>query len=630
MPVQLDLPTATKEKISIGSDPELAICSKTLQTLEADTFIEDGNRSNEFGLDGCSSTAEIRPAPSFNPIEHVENIKRILVKYSKNPFYKKAYGQVFMPSVMERGIGGHIHIGHRSIANIFMLSGSSANDLKSFVQYNLVPTLDMLLAVPVMFVENPQHARQRKLYGGYGKPGDFRWKDYGIEYRTLSSWIGNEKLAKAVVSLAYSISYDVLEKKYSAYNLFESIPNFYDHFMNHNLRSFRPMLPIIYDEIHKLTLFKDYKKFIEYLLVNAEKEKCLYKKDIKIAWKIPYLKVRKAVLYSILTLIRKMIQTLPIVNTLVPTQNIPFIRTVGNRSEETDRTRENINRVLNYILDEKHIDSSQEYGRVNLDYAYHSDFRIYIHYDERFLTEAKANRMVRLIGDAIHSFGFHDEVRIQLDAGFRSDHSATMGLTLSKGIFDEGHYLPEILTFICLLYANNAIYRSYKVSKKTGKKVGVTLLTRQLVKPLEKIAKPARVAREKWLKKVTPIKKELKKLYKEREAVEEQYRLAFELIGEEDKTLFVEKKRLSSKIDTLRNLIGEQKKDDVIYFDDPVTPIEISSYEQILSTSREAQQVPITTRTLGEWSTNSSIRLDSTAYERILRTSELDTSVERS
>lgn len=70
-----------------------------------------------------------------------------------------------------RSAGGHVHVG---------------TDKKPT---DLIKTMDLMLGVPSVLMDNDEE--RRKLYG---KAGCFRYKPYGVEYRTLSNfWIWDEK-----------------------------------------------------------------------------------------------------------------------------------------------------------------------------------------------------------------------------------------------------------------------------------------------------------------------------------------------------------------------------------------------------------------------------------------------------
>jgi hypothetical protein len=75
-----------------------------------------------------------------------------------------------------RSAGGHIHIGHEF---------ASPEDVVEFMKF-----MDLYAGVPSVLLDNGELRKQL-----YGKPGAFRYKPYGGEYRTLSNfWVFDRKL----------------------------------------------------------------------------------------------------------------------------------------------------------------------------------------------------------------------------------------------------------------------------------------------------------------------------------------------------------------------------------------------------------------------------------------------------
>lgn len=88
-----------------------------------------------------------------------------------------------------RSCGGHIHIGHPSIADNFPN------------QIGLTKAFDLFVGIPSIILDkDPTSARRRNLYG---KAGCHRPKPYGIEYRTPGNfWVATEELAGLVYRLS--------------------------------------------------------------------------------------------------------------------------------------------------------------------------------------------------------------------------------------------------------------------------------------------------------------------------------------------------------------------------------------------------------------------------------------------
>ena len=87
------------------------------------------------------------------------------------------------PNRLLRSAGGHVHIG-----------GIDTVPEKE----SAVRIMDYLCAVPLLFVDKDVRRR-----GLYGKAGAFRFKPYGVEYRTLSNhWVRDQELMRFVFNSA--------------------------------------------------------------------------------------------------------------------------------------------------------------------------------------------------------------------------------------------------------------------------------------------------------------------------------------------------------------------------------------------------------------------------------------------
>jgi len=71
---------------------------------------------------------------------------------------------------------GHIHVGYENPDPLTSLS--------------LIKAMDLFLGVPSILLDTDTERRKM-----YGKAGEYRFKMYGVEHRTLSTfWTANEKL----------------------------------------------------------------------------------------------------------------------------------------------------------------------------------------------------------------------------------------------------------------------------------------------------------------------------------------------------------------------------------------------------------------------------------------------------
>ena len=91
-----------------------------------------------------------------------------------------------------RGGGGHIHLGH-----------CDDNSIKQALKnYDImVPVLDIIVGnTCVMLDKNPLNKERRK---NYGRAGEYRMPEYGVEYRTLSNfWLKDYQLMSLVTGLS--------------------------------------------------------------------------------------------------------------------------------------------------------------------------------------------------------------------------------------------------------------------------------------------------------------------------------------------------------------------------------------------------------------------------------------------
>ncbi|KAF0198048.1 MAG: hypothetical protein FD169_111 [Bacillota bacterium] len=247
MPIFQKANPAYLEKIvSIGADPEFMLRDgRTGRLIMASRFFPRD------GLVGCDARfvkgavsgyplAELRPEPSYSPLQLVENIRITMNKALRLAPYSNVQWRAGSMPFGKFPIGGHVHfVG-------VPLSGQ------------LIRVLDNYLAVPLLLLEEPSTARRRRKK--YGYLGDFRHKEHGgFEYRTPASWLVSPQVTKAVMCLA-----KVLASEYQllTQDLF-LLPSAQEAFIAANREYFVPHFASIWSELSKTSTFKLYAADLE-------------------------------------------------------------------------------------------------------------------------------------------------------------------------------------------------------------------------------------------------------------------------------------------------------------------------------------------------------------------------------
>lgn len=210
------------EKFTIGADPELFL-QKDDKIISAEGIIggskndpkkvskkghciQEDNVMIEFNIPPCSSLQEF-----LDEINYMKDYLSVYVKL-KDPKYKLNYStsNIFDEKYLQseqarqfgcdpdfnvytkdfndspnaksnlRCCGGHIHIGYE-------------NPDEETTEH-IVYALDIMLGLDSVLIDNDKLRKQM-----YGKAGSFRFKPYGLEYRTLSNfWLSDDMLIEWV------------------------------------------------------------------------------------------------------------------------------------------------------------------------------------------------------------------------------------------------------------------------------------------------------------------------------------------------------------------------------------------------------------------------------------------------
>ena len=184
------------EKITLGADPEFILWDTATKRLVAANTVIPGALIGKLGYDEHGTQAEVRPDPSCHPTNVMLNIRDLLhcpqakaVNHLAWYAGNGAAGEV---------TGGHIHLG------VLGLSGAGPmkiqikpRDFGMLLSYLLVPVAFMLSTNKALDgrkgvsegLDHRDGARQDGQAGRYGFLGDVRAQTYGLEYRTLPSWL---------------------------------------------------------------------------------------------------------------------------------------------------------------------------------------------------------------------------------------------------------------------------------------------------------------------------------------------------------------------------------------------------------------------------------------------------------
>ncbi len=202
-----------------GADPELFLKHPETHELISAIGIVPGNKDNPYDIsDVLQSTkdgfaiqvdnvaAEFCIPPSASKEELTENILLVLNNFNKivetDVCISTEASAIFPPELLNnpiaqtfgcdpdfnawterenrkpqsvnknlRSVGGHIHVGY--------------DDISTQASLNIIKAMDLFLGVPSILLDSDTQRREL-----YGKAGAFRFKPYGVEYRTLSNfWI---------------------------------------------------------------------------------------------------------------------------------------------------------------------------------------------------------------------------------------------------------------------------------------------------------------------------------------------------------------------------------------------------------------------------------------------------------
>lgn len=256
-------------EVVLGADPEFILRSrKSGRTVSASRFF---SRWGTVGLDRACFVrngvliyplAEVRPAPSPDPLELVENLRRAIAKAASTVRGYRINFEAGGTSLRRFTIGGHVHFSNIRLST------------------DLLQALDNYLALPVLFLENPRSSRLRR--PRYGFLGDWRSQPHGgFEYRTPGSWLISPQYARAVLCLAKVVAtdYPLLRR-----NVFLSADN-QRAFYRADKQALRPYFLQIWRDLERTPSFQEFRPHIDLIRqMVAEERRWNERVDLKRRW----------------------------------------------------------------------------------------------------------------------------------------------------------------------------------------------------------------------------------------------------------------------------------------------------------------------------------------------------------
>lgn len=295
----------------VAADSLLTNLGKKMKLVDKNMGYEVGKNGN-FGWDGHSVTAELRPAPSHNPIEVADNIGTLLKTICKNAPYlqmsvKNNYGMV----------GGHIHL---SLPKTIQKKLISDHDLADIAPGQTIPKTQVTARIhrllvyyclPIFMAENQLNATIRRR-SSYGHLDDYRLQKISdqvlYEFRPLAAeWILTPKLAQAVlayVGVVYNeiINNPKIDKEQPAIVNIKQLPALAS-ILDYNLSFLlEPCIDKIAKQVRSFAAYGDWKDEINYILNVAKVKQDKAKLDFSVTrgWRLTQTKKQEVTLDALL------------------------------------------------------------------------------------------------------------------------------------------------------------------------------------------------------------------------------------------------------------------------------------------------------------------------------------------
>lgn len=236
--------------------------------------------TTEIGCDGQSALGELRPKHGNDPIEHFNEILKLMeelndllspeiICYGDEQLQVKAGAVQGQPEGEEFQLGGHIHLGLDKNISVPYLG-----DYLSF--FCGIPLTLVTDTKEKYDLGNISERDVRHKKGQYGEYGNYRTAPHGIEFRMPSSWLVSPQVTIGALSLAYVVGNEfILNSKKGTARIQEIIfkekqvipfGKYIIWYNNQNWVLLQGEFEPIKLEIQQMELYPKYKEYIDYIL----------------------------------------------------------------------------------------------------------------------------------------------------------------------------------------------------------------------------------------------------------------------------------------------------------------------------------------------------------------------------
>ena len=256
------------EQLLLGADPEFILRDRlTDRLIYPSGFLpQEGTLGYDERSEGREGRlfplAEIRPEPDTCPLRLVNKIR-----------WTMAAGIKLIPFENIEWLAGSLHYARYQIGGHIHFGGIKINTA-------LLKALDNYLGIPVMLIEDPEKAAERRKH--YGGLGSFRLEPHGgFEYRTPGSWLISPDIARAVLCLAKVVAreYPVLTQDF--FNDIEIQRAFYQGKKNY----FFDLFETLWQDICRTETYEQYPKELQLFPEMIHNRQSWDEgQDIRLAW----------------------------------------------------------------------------------------------------------------------------------------------------------------------------------------------------------------------------------------------------------------------------------------------------------------------------------------------------------